>query len=520
MKAASARPYRRAGAAGPGPLLGLSLGLSLALLSACAVGPDFKKPQAPAGAGYTPQPLPATTASAAVAGGDPQTFVMGRDIPFAWWKEFGSAKLDALVDQALKNNPTITAAEASLRQAQEQTYAQEGFFFPTLGAGFNAIRQKSSGNTASSSQPGIQGNGDNIVQPGPAQPLFYNFYTAQLSISYAPDVFGGNRRKVESLWAQAEAQRYQMEAAYVTLVDNVVAAAIQEAALRAQVDATQKYIDQNAKGLEILRNQFKAGYAMRLDVAQQESALAQAQEQLPPLQKQMEQTHDLVRALVGGLPNQDIDTAFDFDSLHLPRELPVTLPSKLVEQRPDVLAAEAQWHSASADVGVAIADELPQFTISGALDGNASELRQIFSPGAGFWSLTGNIEQTIFDGGTLLHTRRAADQALIQAAAQYRSTVISAFQNVADTLHAVKSDADSLAASKAAEQAAKVALEVTQDQYRTGYVNYLTLLAAQEAYEQAQVSLVQAQSNRYGDTAALFQACGGGWWNRQQVASN
>jgi NodT family efflux transporter outer membrane factor (OMF) lipoprotein len=498
----------------------LSLGVSLGLLSACAVGPDFKHPKAPDGAGYTTQPLPQTTASAPVAGGDVQTFVMGRDIAFAWWKEFGSSKLDALVDRALKNNPTITAAQASLRQAQEQAYAQQGFFFPTLGADFNAIRQKSSGNTASSSQPGTQGNGDNIVQPGPAQPLFYNFYTAQLSISYALDVFGSNRRKVESAWAQADVQRYQMEAAYVTLVDNVVAAAIQEAALRAEVDATQKFIDQNARALEILKHQFKDGYAMRLDVAQQESALAQAQEQLPPLQKQVEQTHDLVRALVGGLPNEDVDTAFDFDSLHLPHELPVALPSKLVEQRPDVLAAEAQWHTASANVGVAIAAELPQFTITGTFGGNADQLRQIISPGAGFWSIDGNIEQTLFDGGTLLHTRRAADQALIQAAAQYRGTVISAFQNVADTLHAVKSDADSLTASKAAEQAAKVMLDVTQDQYKTGYVNYLTLLSAQEAYEQSLVTLIQAQSNRYGDTAALFQACGGGWWNRQQIASN
>lgn len=499
--------------------LGAGLGLSLGLLSACAVGPDFKRPAAPDGAGYTTQPLPQATAAAPVPGGDAQTFVLGRDIPFAWWKDFGSPKLDALVDRALKNNPNITAAEASLRQAQELTYAQEGFFFPTIGADFNGERQKVSGNTAASTEPGVQGNGNNIVQPGPAQPLFYNFYTAQLSISYAPDVFGGNRRKVESLWAQAQQQRYQMEATYVTLVDNVVAAAIQEAALRAQIDATQKYIDQNAKGLEILQNQFKAGYAMRLDVAQQESALAQAQEQLPPLQKQLEQTHDLVRALVGALPNEDVDTAFDFDALHLPHELPLTLPSRLVEQRPDVLAAQEQWHTASANVGVAIAAELPQFSITGSFGGNASELRQIFSPGAGFWSIDGDLAQTIFDGGTLLHTRRAADQALLQAAAQYKSTVISAFQNVADTLHAVKADADNLAASKAAEQAAKVALEVTQNQYKTGYVNYLTLLAAQEAYEQAEVTLVQAQGNRYGDTAALYQACGGGWWNRQQLAS-
>jgi NodT family efflux transporter outer membrane factor (OMF) lipoprotein len=513
LKSVTKRSYRRV-------LNKAGLLLGPALLAACAVGPDFKKPAAPDAQSYAPQPLPDTTATAAVDGGDAQHFVMGRDIPFAWWKEFGSPKLDALVEQALKNNPTITAAEASLRQAREMLYAQQGFFFPTLGGDFNATRQKVSGNTAASTAPGVQGSGQDITPSGPAQPLFYNFYTAQLNISYAPDIFGANRRKVESARAQAESQRFQMEAAYVSLADNVVGAVIQEAALQAQIKATQAYVDQNSKALDILHRQQQLGYAMGIDVATQESALAQAEQQLPPLQKQLEQTHDLVRALVGDLPDQDVDTAFDFSSLKLPQDLPLSLPSKLVEQRPDVRAAEEQWHEASANVGVAIADELPQFTISGALGGNASELRQIFSPGAGFWNISGDMAQTIFDGGTLLHTRRAADQAMIQAAAQYRSTVIGAFQNVADTLHAIQADADYLAASVKAEQAAQKAMTITEQQYKLGYVSFLVLLNAQETYQQALVTLVQAQSNRYGDTAALFQALGGGWWNRQQTALN
>jgi len=498
------------------------LGLGTALLaSACAVGPDFKQPAAPDARGYSPQPLPEATASATVPGGEAQHFQMGRDIPFAWWKEFGSPKLDALVERALQNNPTITAAEAALRQAQEQVKAQQGFFFPTLGASYNFIRQRLSGNTANSSAPGVQGNGDVIsppIQSASSTPhnaaLQYDFNTAQLSIAYAPDVFGANMRKVESLQAQAEAQRFQMEAAYISLVDNVVAAAVQEASLRAQVEATQHFIDQNARALEILRKQFQLGYVMRIDVAQQESALAQARLQLPPLQKQLEQTHDLLRALVGVLPDQDLDLSFDFKELHLPQDLPVSLPSQLVEQRPDVKAAAAAWHSASAEVGVAIAAELPQFSITSNYGVNADKLRQLIYPGSGFWSFSGNVAQTVFDGGTLLHTRRAADQALIQAAAQYRSTVLGAFQNVADTLHAVQADADSLAASQEAEQAAKVTLEVTQHQYQSGYVSFLVLLSAQEAYQQALVTLVTAQSNRYADSAALYQALGGGWWHR------
>jgi NodT family efflux transporter outer membrane factor (OMF) lipoprotein len=253
---------------------------------------------------------------------------------------------------------------------------------------------------------------------------------------------------------------------------------------------------------------------MGIDVATQESALAQAQLLLPPLQKQLEQTRDLIRALVGKLPSEDVDASFDFDSLHLPTDLPVSLPSKLVEQRPDVRAAEEQMHAASAQVGVAIAARLPQITLSGTIGGNASKVGQMFADGGPFWTLGGGVTQPLFDGGTLLHKERGARQALIQAQAQYRSTVITAFQNVADTLHAIQFDGDGLAAAANAERAAKKAQDLTQLQYRLGYVNFLTLLGAQETYQQSLVALVQAQSNRYGDTAALFQALGGGWWNR------
>jgi len=453
-----------------------------------------------------------TAAAQTVSGGAPEQFVMGRDIPFAWWKQFGSAKLDALVDRALANNPNQAAALAALRQAQEQTAAQRGFFYPTITPQFSPSRQQIAGNQ-SSNDPGAQGDGSTLSSP-PPKALTYTFYTAQVGLSYTPDVFGANRRQVESLKAQAETLRYQMEATYITLASNVVAAALQEASLRSQIKATVAYIDTTQKALDILREQFNDGYVTRLDVAGQESALAQAKALLPSLKKQLEQTHDLIRALAGGLPSDDIDVSFDLDTLHLPRELPVSLPAQLIEQRPDVRAAEEQWHSASAQVGVATAARLPQFTITGAYGGAASQVSQLFSSGGPFWNLIGDATATAFDGGTLRHRQRAAEQGLIQARAQYRSTLITAFQNVADTLHAISSDAEALSSAADAETAAKVARDVTRSQYDAGFVNYQTLLLAEGAYQQAIVTRVQAQTNRYGDVAALFQALGGGWWNR------
>ena len=419
----------------------------------------------------------------------------------------------------------MPAAQAALAQAQEIVYAQQGYFFPTIAGGYQFQRQKVAGNLANSVAPGVQGNGKAIEafqNPNGSphnKPLFFNFHTAEVTVSYAPDVFGGNRRQVESLEAQAEIQRYELEATYITLAANVVAAAIQEASTRAQIDATKEIIAFDEKALEILKNQFKLGYVMRIDVAAQEAALAQAKQLLPPLEKQFEQTRDLLRVLVGNLPNEDVDATFELASLQLPHEVPLSVPSEIINQRPDVRAAEELIRSANAQVGVAIANRLPQFSITGAAGGTATEFAQMFSPGGPFWSIIGSVTQTVFDGGTLLHLERAADQGLIQAASEYRSTVLGAYQNVADTLHALVSDADALAAAVESERAARVTLDLTRKQLGVGYVNYLTLLNAELTYQQALLSLVQAQAMRYGDTAALFQALGGGWWHRKEVAS-
>jgi NodT family efflux transporter outer membrane factor (OMF) lipoprotein len=498
-----------------------------ALAASCAVGPRYHRPQAPADAGYAPTPLPQSSAAAPIHGGEVQQLIDGRDIRFEWWELFKSPALNALVERAFKANPTIVAAQAALVQAQELVYAQQGYFFPTLGANYSFARTKIAGNFTVDDSPGTQGDGHNLNPPlldlknSPhTAPLIYNYHTAELTVGFVPDVFGANWRQMESLAAQADAQRFALEATYITLASNVVAAAIQEASLRAQIAATQQIIEADTKSLQILRDQLRLGFAMRIDVAAQETALAQARATLPPLQEQFEQTRDLIRALVGNLPNQDVSETFELDALQLPPELPLSLPARIIEQRPDVRAAEAQLHAANAQVGVAVAAMLPQLSITGAYGGNADEFAWMFRHGGPFWNLVGNVTQPVFEGGTLLHRKRAADAALKQAAAQYQSSVLTAYQNVADTLHASLSDADALAANVRAENAAKVTYDLTRRQMEVGYVNYLTLLNAETAYQQALLARVQAQATRFGDTVALFQALGGGWWNRPGSPAN
>jgi NodT family efflux transporter outer membrane factor (OMF) lipoprotein len=476
----------------------------VALLSACAVGPDFNRPQEPAVDSYVREPLPAGLAAAGVPGGEEQRFALGQDIPAQWWTLFRSPHLNNLIETSLKNNPNVQAAQASLRQAQELLEAQRGSYYPTVQAGLTSSRQRAS---ATLSAP--LSSGENL----------FNLHTAQISVGYTLDVFGGLRRQVESMQAQADSQRFLLEASYLTLSSNIVAAAVQEAGLRSQIAATKDIIDINRKSLDLLKRQFAAGAVAGLDVAAQEAALAQAQQALPPLQKQLEQTRNLLSALAGRLPTEGAGASFELADLTLPEDLPVSLPSKLVEQRPDVRAAEEQLHAASAGVGIAVANMLPQFTIDAAAGGSATTLGQMFASGNPFWSLSGSITQPIFAGGALLHRKRAAEAAFDQAGAQYRSTVITAFQNVADALYALQADADALSAAVNSERAAKVSLNLVTKQLQVGQVNYLALLNAQQTYQQAVLSLSQARANRFADTAALFQALGGGWWNRKETAA-
>ena len=491
-----ARRLRRAAAIG-----------GAALLMGCAVGPDFHRPGPPTdvtGNGYTPAPL-TTTASADVAGGAAQRFVADRDIPGQWWELFHSQALNQLIERTLKYNSDLKAAQAALRAANDNVYAQMGAYWPSVAASFNRTRARTSA----------------AVSPVPANSRqTYTLYTPQLSVTYLPDVFGLNRRTVESLQAQAEVQRYTLEATYLTLTSNVVAAAIQEAGLRAQIDATEKIIKIERDLLDLLRHQLALGQVAGLDVAAQESALAAAEQTLPPLQKQLSVQRDLLIALAGGLPAEELAQKFELKDLHLPQDVPVSLPSKLVEQRPDVRQAEANLHAASAQIGVAMANRLPSFSLNAAYGGQAAVFSAMLSPSNIAWQFIANATQPIFEGGTLLYRERAARDLFDQQFALYRSAVVGAFQNVADSLHSLQSDADNLKAAAASERAAKRTLDLTRRQFDLGFINYVSLLQAEQAYLSALNTLVQAQAGRYADTAALFQALGGGWWNRSDVASS
>jgi NodT family efflux transporter outer membrane factor (OMF) lipoprotein len=325
------------------------------------------------------------------------------------------------------------------------------------------------------------------------------------------------------LQAQAEQARFALVASHITLSSNVAAAAIQEASLRAQIDTTRQLIAINSNLVQVVRNQFAKHAATRADVAAQESQLAQISATLPPLLKQLAQQRDLLAALSGGFPSQELAEKFELSNLQLPQKLPVSLPSQLVEQRPDVRQAEENMHSASAQIGVAVANRLPNFELTADAGTMALTAAKIFSAGAGFWDLGASVTQPIFQGGTLLHKERAARAAYVQAAEQYRSAVVTAFQNVADTLNALQHDADALKSAATAADAAKVTLDLTRRQLETSgaaEANQLALLNAEQTYQQAVINLVQAQANRYADTAALFQALGGGWWNRADFAKN
>jgi NodT family efflux transporter outer membrane factor (OMF) lipoprotein len=474
----------------------------LAGLAACAVGPNFKRPPPPTAPGYGSAPVQGETASAEGSGGAAQTFVAGMDIPSQWWALFKSPELDQLVEQALKGNPDVDAAKAALRQAHELYSAQRTSFFPTVQGEFSGVRAKNALGTIA--------NPTSLPQTNP----YYNLYTAQLSVSYLPDVFGATRRQVEIAKAQEESSRFQLEAVYLTLSSNVVVTAVQEASLRGQIDATLRLLQLQHQLTDTVQHQRTLGTASDLDVLAQQSAEAQTAQSLPPLQKQLGQTRDALTALLGRFPSEEPTQTFHLGDLALPAELPVSLPSKLVEQRPDVRQAEENMHAASAAVGVALADMLPQFAISGDLGSSSLTIGRLFSPYTGFWDAGASLTQTLFDAGALLHKKRAADAALDQAAAQYRAAVILACQNVADSLRALQADADALKASAQAERAARVTFDLAQRQRDLGTISWVAVLNAEQSYRQAQLALVQAQANRYSDTAGLFQALGGGWWNR------
>ncbi len=501
------QPRQRA--AGPQPLAHLcgllrhlmaALSLLCIALAGCTVGPDFVPPDLAANAGYSRDKLTTTARADIDAGGGPQRLIDGMDIPGQWWTLFRSPALNALVEEALHANPDVSAAQAALRQANELVFADQASLFPSVNGNLSKTREKVSGATT-----------------GAASSPILTVSSASLSVSYAPDVFGGTRRQIESSTAQAEYERFQLEATYLTLTSNVVNTAVSLASVRDQIGATEQIIRLQSDQLDLLNAQRRLGAIADTDVLTQQTALAQTRATLPPLQKQLAQTRNQLMAYLGRFPNQDRDERFDLASLHLPQELPVSLPSAIVGQRPDVRSAQAQLHEASANIGVAVANQLPQFSITGSLGSTVASGTRLFSAGSGVWSLAGSIAQPIFDAGALEHRKRAAVAAYDQSAAVYRGTVLTAFQDVANALRALEADAEALNQQVAAERSAQASLDLVQAQFRLGAVAYINLLTAQQTYQNTVLARVKAQAARYSDTTALFQALGGGWWNRSDV---
>jgi NodT family efflux transporter outer membrane factor (OMF) lipoprotein len=478
----------------------------LAGLSACAVGPDFHRPAAPQAADYGSASASGETVASPGTGGAAQTFTPGADIPAEWWTLFKSEKLTALVAQSLKGNPNLAAAQAALRQASDLYKAQRASLLPVVQGSFDAQRARNAVDTLA--------NPTTYNQVNP----YYNLFTAQLSLSYAPDVFGGTRRSLEATRAGVEATRFELIATYVTLSSNVVVTAVQEGSLRGQIAATERLLELERTITATVQRQRALGTASELDLLAQRAAEAQTAALLPPLTKQLGQTRDALTALLGKLPSEEPPETFTLEDLTLPTELPVSLPSKLIEQRPDVRQAEANLHAASALVGVALADMLPQFTISADTGSASLAIDKLFTPYTGFWSVGASLTQTLFDAGALIYRHRAADAALDQAASEYRAAVILACQNVADTLRALKADAEALEAAAAADAAAQKSFDLARQQRELGTISEVALMNAEQTYRQAEAALVQARANRYADTAGLFQALGGGWWNSSEAS--
>jgi NodT family efflux transporter outer membrane factor (OMF) lipoprotein len=480
----------------------IALGAAFAAaLPGCTVGPNFQRPDAPTTSRYTETPMPQETASAPGMAGATQRFVTG-DLPAQWWSLYRSEPLDRLVREALGQGPTLAAARATLTQAQENLAARSGaLLYPAINGNASATREKLS--NAAFNQPGTE---------------IFNLYNASINVSYMLDIFGGNRRQLEGLQALVDYQNYQLEGAYLALTSNIVTAAISEASLRAQLQATRDILAAEQEVVRRVQRQYELGGVARLDLVAVQSQAAQTEATIPPLETALAQARHLLAVLTGKVPSEASVPEFNLDTLHLPEEILVSVPSELARQRPDIRAAEALLHQASAQIGVATANLYPQVTLTGSFGGQANQLHNLFA-GPSVWSIGAGLLQPIFRGGELEAERRAAIAAFDAAQSQYQETVLQAFRNVADALHALEADARTVKAQTEAEGLARARLDLTRRQFELGGTSYLALLDAQRQFALARVALVRVQSTRYADTAALFQALGGAWWNREQAAS-
>lgn len=474
-----------------------AVGLAL-LVAGCAVGPDFRRPEPPSIDRYTTEPQPKVLAPAAAA--EEQEIQVGRKVAAQWWDLYRSKDLEQVLGEAIRESPTLAAARAALAASREQVVAARGPLFPQLDASASGNRRKSTSLPLGSGAAGaISG--------------YSNFYSLGPEVSYALDVFGGTRRGVEEQQALAERQRYELAAAYLTLTGNSVSQAVTIASLRAQIDASREILAEDRQNLDLVTDRFQAGKAAWADVLLATTQLAADRATLPPLEQQLSAARHALSVLAGRLPAEWSPPAFALKDFRLPHDLPLSLPSELVRQRPDILAAEAQLHADSAAVGVATAQLFPRITISGSLTQSAVELSSLFSGPGTAWTIGGALAQPIFHGGTLLAQRKAAIHTYDASLATYRQTVLQAFQQVADTLRALTHDAALVGAERQALETSEASLGIQRASYAAGKSDLLQLLDAERSVQQARLADVRARAQRLQDTAQLFVSLGGGWWN-------
>ncbi len=466
----------------------------LLLVCGCAVGPNFHRPDAPHVTQYSHGTESTETVSVE---GSVQRFELGKAVTAEWWHLFQSSKLDAIITEAIANNPGLDAVQATLKASQDNLRSGYGIFDPAVDADIGVARERYTSANIGEKVPGT----------------VFNLFTLSTSVSYALDVFGGQRRLVEGLHAEVDVAHANELAAYLALTGNIVNTVIARAAYRAEVDATKQLIELQKEQVQLAEIQAQAGTVPYSTVLSLRSQLASYEATIPQLEQKSTQSGHLLTALTGHVPAEWRAPDVSLRDLTLPNDLPVSLPSALVRQRPDILAAEAAAHAASANIGVATAALLPSVTLNGGLQAASNSTSMLFPANGKAWSIGADATAPLFEGGTLWFRRKAALENYRQAMALYRQTVLGAFEQVADSLRALDHDARSLLAEDESLAAADQALHLIQANYQAGLATYLDVLNADTQYHLATIADIQAIAVRYQDTVALFAALGGGWWN-------
>ncbi|KTC78503.1 outer membrane efflux protein [Legionella cherrii] len=479
------------------------------ILTSCKVGPNFHSPDAPKATHYNTGSVKNRTVGAKSRAGQPQHFNFKKKISASWWEIFHSKELNSFIEKGLKNNPSIEMSKANLRKAQANLLAEAGHnLFPTVDTQFLASRERNS----------LLATGINITPiPGTKLPFSsvntFDLYNTSISVRYNLDLFGGTRRQLESLRAAIDYERFELEATYLTLTANIVTTGITIASLQEQIKTTKELIACQKELVKLENSNYVQGHTSKLTLLDSDNRLKETQAQLPTLKNDLAKKYNALAILIGSLPSETEFFDFTLQNIRLPTDLPVTLPSLLVKQRPDIKSSESLLHKASADIGVATANLYPQLNIGATYAWYSTALSTLFNPANNVWNYGGQIFQTLLKGGELRAKRQLAIAVYDYELARYKKVVLDSFQQVADALHALEFDAELLREQANSETNTREQFKIVRMQYQLGKANYLAVLRAKESYLKIHLKVIQAEAARYNDTAALFQSLGGGWWN-------